>query len=146
MRKVALWALAVAAAGLTACSGSKQAKHGVQSSVPFMNETTTGVVTANSGQQIAVYDPDHPTQQAWYQRMPDTVLERAGQPVNWTSIAEGTPVRVVYEPSTGAEHALRVEVLTGAEATSVREKVQGQQSQTMPPPPPPNPPAGDEGY
>lgn len=112
MQRFARLAGVFALVGVFGCATAKQ--------VVGMRDTVTGVVTDRQEQTVEVRNSE--TQQtAWFQRTPETVLVRENQPMDWSELEEGMPVRVSYEPEAGAERAVRVEVLTGAEAEKVHE-------------------------
>ncbi|MCY1081765.1 hypothetical protein [Archangium lansingense] len=123
-----LGAVALAAVlGGAGCAGTKEAKQDVESAVPGLSQKEEGVVTNvdKDAHRIAVKSVSEPAaQEVWFALTVDTKLERDGQIVTWDDLSEGTPVRVSFEPATGAEKAYRVEVLTGLEADEVRKKAE----------------------
>jgi hypothetical protein len=123
-KAVVLAALA-AVLGAVGCAGTREAGRDVQAIIPGLEQTRVGVVTNVQGQNIAVASVEDPAAPAaWFNVGADTTVERNGQRVELGMLEEGTPVRVRFEPATGPERAMRVEVLTGAEAEQVREKAQ----------------------
>lgn len=111
--------------GAVGCAGTKEARRDVQAIIPGLEQTRVGVVTNIQGQNIAVASVDDPAAPAaWFHIRPETEVAREGQRVDLDMLEEGTPVRVQFEPATGPERAMRVEVLTGAEAEQVRQKAQ----------------------
>lgn len=109
---------------LSACAGTKEAQKDVEGMIAGAEQTSTGVVVQTDEQQIAVKDVKNPEGEAvWFARQTDTELEKDGQPVDWSELTEGTPVRVHFEESTGAEKAFKVEVLTGSEGEKVKSQV-----------------------
>ncbi len=132
--KRGLWVIvAVAAAGLQlACAGTREAMADVRGAIPGLEETESGVVMAVRRDVIAVQlitpEAEKPV---LFSRQEGTVVVRDGQPFDWNQLTEGTPVRVSFEPATGAERVFRVEVLTGREAQRVREQAGTMQRQQM---------------
>ena len=119
------------------CAGTKEAGRDVGAAIPGVWQHREGVVVARDGNKLAVSDASKPTEPAaWFDLGPDTKIERDGQRVEPDQLSEGTPVRVAFEPATGAEKTNEVQVLTGQKAQEVEQKLQGQPST---PPPPENP-------
>ena len=56
----------------------------------------------------------------------DTTIKRKGERFALQDLTPGTPVRIKYTSSTGAETAYEIEVLTGGEAAKVRTNAQQQ--------------------
>lgn len=113
--------------GGAGCAGTKEAARDVESSVPGLSQKDEGVVTDvdKDAHRIAVRSVSEPVgQEVWFSLTPKTKLERDGQLVTWDEITEGTPVRVSFEPATGAEKTYKVELLTGQKAQEVKQKAQ----------------------
>lgn len=107
------------------CAGPKEAARDIGAATPFVSQNRSGVVVGVEGNTIAVADVENPNEPAaWFNIAPDTELEKNGQRVDLGDISEGTPVRVSFEPATGAEKTFRVEVLTGQEGEQLKQKFQ----------------------
>jgi hypothetical protein len=118
------------------CAGPKEASKDVTAAIPGVSQHRDGVITGVQGDNIAVADANNPNEPvAWFHVDADTKIERAGQRVALNQLSEGTAVRVSFEPATGAEKTSKIEVLTGAEAQQLEQKLQGK-SESPPPPPP----------
>lgn len=120
--------------GLGACAGTKEAQRDVESSVPGLSESTTGVVTDVSDNMLTVRTAEGEHKEVQFQRSAKTELVSAGQPYNWTDLNEGTPVRVKFESEAGAEKASKIEVLTGDEAQKVLAETGSEGSWSKPAP------------
>lgn len=124
MNRWSVWGCAAVALGVAwGCAGPREAVADVEEVVPGLEETRTGVVTEVEEDRIAVTVVDEPMPQpVWFERIESTRVQRGGMALSWTEVTEGTPVRVHFEPATGAERTFRVEVLTGQEAEEVRRR------------------------
>ncbi len=113
--------------GGVGCAGTKEAARDVQSSVPGLSHKEEGVVTNvdKDASRIAVKSVNDPAApEVWFALTPDTRMERDGQMVTWDDFDEGTPVRVSFEPATGPEKTLSLEILTGQKADEVKWKAE----------------------
>jgi hypothetical protein len=129
MKKLLL--LAIVVGGVLACSTTRKAGQAVSS--PVFRETREGVVRGISTNEIAVYSRGiSPAPTIWVRRTPSTELSMNGEPFNWDTLQEGTPVRVFYQPEAGAEQLLKLEVLTGSEAAKVKAEAGEPSTPTTP--------------
>lgn len=118
--------LGLALALLAGCAGTSEAGRDVKGAIPGLEDSSEGLVTSVGGQWVEVQLAEDPQgEPVRFQRTEETDLVRNDQPFNWPELSEGMPVRVSYEAKKGAEQAMRVEVLTGAEADEVRDQVSG---------------------
>lgn len=130
---VLIGALSVMGMG-AGCASTKQAAHAF---VPAKRE---GQVVGIQGDNVAVNDASKPNEPAaWFKVSADTKVEENGKRLELSQLREGTPVRVSFKPTTGAEQATEIQVLSGSEARKVNAELEAQQKQATPPPPPENP-------
>lgn len=120
------------------CAGTREAGRDIGAAIPGVSQHRDGVVVGIEGNVIAVADAEKPREPAaWFNIAADTKVERAGQRMEVSQISEGLPVRVSFEPATGAEKTFKVEVLTGQKAEEVKQKYEtgkNLQEQNLPPP------------
>ena len=115
------------------CAGTSEARRDAEGAIAGLEESSEGMVASVSEQWGEVQPADDPQgEPIRFERTGETDLVRNEQPMSWPELSEGMPVRVSYESEAGAEQAMRVEVLTGAEADEVREQVQGSSGWSRP--------------
>ncbi len=123
------------------CAGTREAGSDLGSVLPGVSQNKEGVVVDVQGNTIAVANAAKPNEPAaWFHIAADTQVERDGQRLEVGEISEGSPVRVSFEPATGAEKTFKVEVLSGQKADEVKQKYEmGKELQENMPPPQENP-------
>jgi hypothetical protein len=123
------------------CAGTKEAGKDIGAAIPGVSQHRDGVVVGVQGNVIAVADAEKPNEPAaWFNINADTKVEKDGQRMELSQLSEGQPVRVSFEPATGAEKTYKVEVLSGQKADEVKAKYEsGKGAHEQTPPPPENP-------
>jgi hypothetical protein len=123
MRSIAI--AAVFAVVLAGCASTKETTKGTGTTSGTVTQTREGLVTAVRGQQVEVYSPAATESRTiWMKRTDETEITRDGNRISWSELQSGTPVRISVKPDIGAERAIRVQVLTGAEADKLRAQIQ----------------------
>jgi hypothetical protein len=125
MKRILLVGIGVASLALAGCAGSKEAQRDAEETVAGFESTKEGTVVSVEEDRITVRDVTAQGETIEFRRTSETDLVREDQPFSWTEISEGMPVRVSYDAEAGAEKATRVEILTGSEADSVKNKAGG---------------------
>ncbi|HCF58217.1 MAG TPA: hypothetical protein DFS52_09515 [Myxococcales bacterium] len=125
MRRTSILGVVLATLAVAGCAGTKEAAREVEAATPGLSQTREGIVTATGPDRtIQVYTPNaqqDPT--LTLRQVSGTSISRDGQQIGWAEIQPGEVVRVSFTPATGAEEALKVEVLTGSEADDVRQQL-----------------------
>ncbi len=133
---------ALGALGLgVGCAGTREAGRDLGAALPGVSQSQEGVVVDVQGNTIAVANAAKPNEPAaWFHIAADTQVERDGQRLEVSQLSEGAPVRVSFEPATGAEKTFKVEVLSGQRAEEVKQQYElGKELQENMPPPEENP-------
>lgn len=97
-----------------------------RASVPGLHKTAEGVVQNTGQTQITVAGIENQPNPIRFNVGADTTIKRKGERFALQDLTPGTPVRIKYTSSTGAETAYEIEVLTGGEAAKVRTNAQQQ--------------------
>ncbi|MBX5484027.1 MAG: hypothetical protein IRZ16_19560 [Myxococcaceae bacterium] len=106
------------------CAGTKAAGRDIASEIPGVSHASDGLVQEASENRISVVGIKDQPGPISFQIGTDTRIEKDGQRVALSELKPGTPVRVTWSSSTGAEKAYRIQVLTGGEAAKVRSEAQ----------------------
>lgn len=108
---------------LAGCAGTQEATRDVQDIVPGVSQKETGLIQSVGHNQVSVVGIANQPGSVTFSVSPKTVVVRENQRIELSQLEAGTPVRVAFESTAGAERATTIEVLTGEAADKVRREV-----------------------
>lgn len=162
-KRLAIWILGTIGALAVGCAGGEKSRREEPVATTQRQaapETTVGIVTSVDSRRLMVERADNPGgDPSLYEWTTRSIVVREGREIGWKELHEGDAVRVSWDRGVfGPDRAVRVEVLTGAEADEVRSEIEAgteseagtdgfeSPSEGLEIPPDAAPPTGGEGF